>query len=55
MTLFEISHKVVSEYYIGEVEAEDRDDALNKAMNMLPLSKEDYDYSEDLIIEEVEE
>lgn len=55
MTLFEISHKVVSEYYIGEVEAEDRDDALNKAMNMIPLSKEEYEYDDDFIIEEVEE
>ncbi len=55
MTKFDVWHRVIHEHYLGEIEAEDRDKAEELAYNEITMSRDDYDTSEEFIVEKVVE
>lgn len=52
---YEVWQKITHDLYLGEYEAEDRDEAIELAMNDLPMSREidddTYDTTEEMIAE----
>jgi hypothetical protein len=53
MAKYEIIHKITREMYLGEIEAEDIDEARELAIDLLPLSIEDYDTDDEIIANRV--
>ena len=54
MARYEVTHKVTQEFYFGEYEAKDKEDAYNQAISDLPMTRDDYKENDDeFIIEEL--
>jgi hypothetical protein len=55
MRKYEIWHRVTNEFYLGEVFAEDKDMAEEKAIDLLPMSRDDYQEQEEFVVEAIGE
>ena len=55
MRKYEVWHRITHEFYMGEIEANDKDEAEEKAIHDLPMSREMelYDENQEFIIEKM--
>lgn len=53
MPVYEVWHRIVKEYFLGEIEAKESQEVKDMASELIPLIKDDYETDEEIIIQKI--